>query len=825
MAFNPSLRRIILWSLLSLLCIAAIAVVTVPPHITLNNMKPRLQAAIAENTGISATLAGDVTFSLLGHVTIVANDIFIPNGHIDSIMFRVPLRYLFDLNNAPLPSDITVYGANMEISSLAPAPLANAVRINNSTISFLGKDYMIISGRLYSGRFNGQVRTDQHKYEIDFSGDRFYVANRTNHLAIVGRLTDTGGAIGTMSFDTNNINRLFEFDAPRIQRPVSATMNFEWDGRYGFKFTDIHGDNFSGNIILYPSGKRDIQLTSHDMNFDFSFLLQPNKVLENTRFDLDLAGDLMFAGHRFYRLAIRARGTKSALDIEKIIADDITMTGGTITAGGASRVMIQMPYQAQPATCLFSGTPSAWRCATFIYGDMSGELAVTDNTFDISVRANTPMPDFDEIKKLLRGLGRRGTVTFLFSDAAGTLHVSSGDIRPEYKFVRHRTLSWLGLNIYFLPAFMRNAVGDFFWDGDTVIFHPATGDWELSVSGRNFSLTGRDAKAWFPSLDLRALNNFEYLVTGTFTRDAISDLKISIANHEFRGSASGRAITLHTDTLNLDTFASQDFMDNIDEMEFLADAPIMIPFGINANISLSADSIIYNGEEYKNFVYALKPDTQIYSITDDARGNMLATIEKQKSAYNIFVQLNNFVTHGRLLRDTMPLNISDTRITAEMDMHTFGRIAHDLKHNLTGTMDITMTGGTLTGIGTDAFYAAAQNINTTTKAEYALAGALDGGQTQIKKMHIVGSYNQGDFKTTAPLTLSMRHTDVTGALEISDGEMFVTLNLIMRGTSPAPTPIALEVMPDGTRRYALSEIMTNFDASFLRQFVLTHNRF
>ena len=96
------------------------------------------------------------------------------------------------------------------------------------------------------------------------------------------------------------------------------------------------------------------------------------------------------------------------------------------------------------------------------------------------------------------------------------------------------------------------------------------------------------------------------------------------------GTASGKNITLHTDTINLDAFISQAFLDNYDEMEFLTDAPIMLPFGLNVGISLRADKLIYNGDEYSNFVYSLKPDTQTYSITDSARGNLLAIITKDK---------------------------------------------------------------------------------------------------------------------------------------------------------------------------------------------------
>ena len=92
-------------------------------------------------------------------------------------------------------------------------------------------------------------------------------------------------------------------------------------------------------------------------------------------------------------------------------------------------------------------------------------------------------------------------------------------------------------------------------------------------------------------------------------------------------------------------------------------------------------------------------------------------------------------------------------------------------------------------------------------------------------MRIIGEYNSGDFITTAPIELRLRHTDVTGELEITDGAMQATFNLTLRGTSPVPAPIDLTINPNGTREYSLSEIMMNFDATYMRDFVRTHDRF
>ena len=64
----------------------------------------------------------------------------------------------------------------------------------------------------------------------------------------------------------------------------------------------------------------------------------------------------------------------------------------------------------------------------------------------------------------------------------------------------------------------------------------------------------------------------------------------------------------------------------------------MIPFDIGIKLSLSTDKMIFDGIEYNNFVYSLKPNKQTFSITDNARGNILATIVRDGTEYNIELQ-------------------------------------------------------------------------------------------------------------------------------------------------------------------------------------------
>ena len=178
----------------------------------------------------------------------------------------------------------------------------------------------------------------------------------------------------------------------------------------------------------------------------------------------------------------------------------------------------------------------------------------------------------------------------------------------------------------------------------------------------------------------------------------------------------------------------------------------------------------------------------------------------------------------KILSDYMPLNLSNTSVTAEIKLNTYGLIAHDIINNLNGTFDASFDGGILYGLGLDGFYAYAPQI-TKLNAEQILPDALTSGQSKIKKMHIIGTYENGDIKTTQPIVLLMSHVDATGLLEITNNEMFAQLQMILRGTSAGPEPIELTIYPNDTRDFSLSEIMLHFDPEYMREFVKTHNKF
>ena len=232
----------------------------------------------------------------------------------------------------------------------------------------------------------------------------------------------------------------------------------------------------------------------------------------------------------------------------------------------------------------------------------------------------------------------------------------------------------------------------------------------------------------------------------------------------------------------------------------------------------------YNNKKYNNFIYSLHDDTQTFSISGSKHGNMLTKIKRHNTKYELNIQLNKFVFDKTLLPLNMPLNISDTAITADIKLDTSGKIAHDIIDNLKGTFDASFEGGKLYGFGFDDFYASAKQL-TLLNSEYFLSKALNGGTTTIKKMHLIGTYESGDIKTLHPFVISMKHVDASGMFEIKNNEMNADLDIVLRGTSPEPESIELTINSDNKREFSLSDMMLNFDPEYMRTFIQTHEKF
>ena len=813
------------WTIITIIAAFIVTLIVVPTMVNLNGLRPKIEAAVFAETGVPIKVLGNVNFGLLGRTTIVMHKVKTPNGLTDRLAIQIPFSDLFDLQNAKLNGAIKAYGANINITTLSMLKLPYHMAVTNSVLHFMGKDYYIIRGTFNHGTFSGVVRTDEHKYDIQFQGNEFSIKNRNLNLDIAGEFFPSGGAVGTLEIKTNKINSWFNFDEPRIKGLVKLTSDFRWDGGYEFKFFDLVANTIHGHIDISDNGWRSIVLSSDNVVFDFSFLSHPSKVMQNTKLDIDFYGDLSFEHRRFQHVKIDAVGTEKYIQIAKIIADDLSLTGGTIDENGAHEILIRTNIEERNTECLFSGTPSDWKCETFKYGDLAGNLKVRGDTMDAYVISNRHI-DMSDLQNYIERLGvKYANIQFKFANIGGKYTITPRESRVVYDYVYGKNLRWLNPHMKLLPEFMMNDIGNIVWNGDTMSFIPNSQKWSLTLHDNFFYLTGKSIKAWLPNADLRAMNDFEYSASGFYNdRGDISDLTLKIAGHVFTGKSNSNGLTLHSDQLVLDLFVNQDFIERYEEMEYVANAPILLPFELGQNIYLSTDTLVYGENTYKNFIYSLKSGTQTFSITDNDRGNLLATIIKERSEYEIFIQLNKFMIIGELLSPKFPLNVIDTSITAEMNLKTHGHIAHDIWYNMTGTADISFEGGFITGIGIDKFYNEYDDL-TRLNISDRLMTALESGITKLKKMRIIGQYENGEFRTTSPLQLSVRHADIVGSMRIDSSGMDAQLNISMRGTAPDTTSVLLTVSPNGRRGYSLSEIVQKFDPAYMRSFIKNHDKF
>lgn len=825
MRIKPRHKRRTFWAIIIIGAILAGLALIAPTIMNLNNMRARLESAVSTETGMPIKIGGDITFGLLGQTTIVAHNVQSPYGPIKTVSMQIPFSGLFDIKNTKLNGPVSVYGANIKLNSLGAGNLKYDVSVHDSVVNFMGKDYFIINGTFAHGTFNGLIRTGQHKYEINFHDRDFTITNKNLDLNISGTLYPSGAASGILEINTDKINSWFEFDTPKINIPVKLVTDFWWDGEYGFKFNNIVANNIRGNIEIMPNGRRTISLYSDNTDFDFSFLAHPVKVLKNTSLTLDFYGNLTFENKTFHHIKINLVGTEQYIQLEKIVADNTSFTGGMIDANGAHDIMIKTTMDGNATECLFSGTPSQWGCTKFTYGNLTGfiEKAKKSVMGKLMSPQSVSPSELQSYVKLLEGPNM--DIQFKFKNIGGRYISNNQGTKTEYSYVYGKNLKWLNPHLRLLPNTMLNEVGNMVWNGDTMSFLPQSNRWTLTLQNNFFVVNGANFKDWMPDTDLRALQDLPYSVSGYYNDQGdISNLTIKIANHMFTGAVDSNGITLNTDMLDLGEFLNPKYFANAEEMEFVSNAPILLPFEVDANVYLNADTLIYDENIYKNFVYSLKSDTQTFSISDNARGNLLATIIKERSNYEIFMQLNRFVINGKLLNNNYPLNIMDTSITAEINLKTSGHIAHDIWYNMAGDVDITFDGGYLVGLGLDSFYASAEDL-TRLNVESELMRALESGYSRIKTMRIIGKYDNGNFTTTAPFDLSLRHADASGAITIENGAMTTRLDILMRAAAPEPVNISVLVSPNGRRGYSISEIMRYFDPAFMRSFIRTHDRF
>lgn len=822
---RKALKNKITWFITSFVAAVVLVIIIIPPMLILNNLIPKIEEVVLTQTGIPARINGDVNFSLIGKVTVVAHDVSVPNGVIDSVEFRIPFFDIFDIKKADISGDILVNGASLVIDKITPFKINNKIIVNNSEIKFLNKSYNIISADISKDKIDAIVRTNQHKYEIKYTNNKFTVKNKNNDLNITGTLLPNGSAFGKISIKAQDINKWFEFETPQISGRFLITADFTWNGGYGIKFDNISADGVSGSIEYQDDGYKIIKLTSNNAHYNMSFILKNPEILQNTDLDLNFYGNLSFMHDNIHHLKIRTKGTDSRVNIDTIVADEVLVKDGYIDAEGAHNVNIAGPLSGLYTKCLFNGTPTNWSCEYFSHGgNITSVFSVKDDVIDADVYSTAIYADMKPFVITIWKLASSGEVRFYYPDTVGTLHLKKDSYTVDYTRLDDKSLNQAKISLKFLPDFMKDEPGDFVWVNGVMIFTPNSNKWQLSKSTDFFILRGENFKQLTRTLDFQAFNDLPFVLSGVYKDGNISDFTLEIADHKFVGMLSGKSITLKTDILNADLFMNQSFLQKFEELSFFTNHPILLPFEINMNIALSANKLIYKGTEYNNFVYSSHKNTQTFSISDSIHGNLLANINKRNIKYDIDLQLNKFMVDKKILPEGMPFNLADTMITAEVKLKTSGVIAHDIISNLHGTFDASFTGGDLYGLGLAEFYASAPQLNML-NGEYSLYKALTGGITPIKKMHIVGTYDNGDIETTKPLTLSIPHTDASGTFEIKNNNMTTKLTLVLHGTSTDPKPIDLTVYPNNRREFSLSQIMMHFDPGYMREFVKYHNKF
>jgi hypothetical protein len=825
MTNKNSFTHKILWFFAFLFALITVAVVVIPPMMVLNSLKPKIEEIVLSKTGIPAKIHGDVNFSLIGKVTVVAHDVSVPNGVIDNIKFKIPFFDIFNLKNAKISDDILVNGASLDIQKITPIQINNKVIINDSEIKFLNKTYTIINADISKSKVDAIVRTDQHKYEIKYSHNDFIIKNKNNDLVLTGKLLQNGGAIGKISIKAQDVNKWFEFETPRINGRFFITADFAWNGGYGIKFDNISADGIHGSIEFKDDGYKIIKLSSNNAHYNMSFFLKNPEILRNASFDLNFNGEMSFMHLKINHLKVITTGTDKQVNIDTIVADEVLVHGGYIDENGAHNVRIAGPLSGLYTKCLFNGTPTDWSCTEYSHGNnITSVFSVKDDVIDADVYSTTIYADMKPFVVTIRKLASSGEVRFYYPDMVGTLHLKKDSYTVDYTRLDDRSLNQAKISLKFLPDFMKDEPGDFVWVNGVMIFTPNSKQWQLSKSTDFFILRGENFKRLTRKLDLQAFNDLPYVLSGIYKDGNISEFSVEIADHKLTGTLVGKSITLKTDVINADLFINPSFVQQFEELSFFTNHPLLLPFETNMNIALSANKFIYKGTEYNNFVYSLHKNNQTLSISDSIHGNLLASINKHNVKYDITLQLNKFVIDKKILPEYMPLNISDTTITAEAKLKTFGLVAHDIISNLHGTFDASFAGGKLYGLGFAEFYASAPQINIL-NGEYFIYKALTGGITPIKKMHIVGTYNDGDIETTKPLTLSMPYTDAYGTFEIKNDKMTTNLNLVLRGTAPEPEPINIIIYPDNNRKFSLSDIMIHFDPEYMKAFIESHDQF
>jgi len=806
---------------------------------------------------------GPVRLSLLGRATVSARDVDIPsfNGRASAVHLRVPFTSLWGAHTSLHSSSISLDNAHIEITTLTPQNIPGRIVFNNSTVVFGDRTFENIDGVLRNNRFNGSIRFGEHRYTMQTDGNYFVITNQSARLSARGQLqTDENNnlvGIGNMSLDVPNVNRFFGFDFPQINGRIHFQSDFVVSYS-AISLSNIVANTSDGDItgsIEITGDMRRINLVANNMDIDFSFLGGYSDFLQNS--DITFSGNGRFiipnlwSGEDYFiadRIRVRTRHTGNTTEIR-----DLQFTGeninlslrGNMIGGIADNLDTQIQTPDFSGRCLLSGNRHRFSCAPWSYRDATfsahGNLIVNEYDFMLYINSENLSATNESFFNLQDGMsnlfGRTGgVISFNLADGVhGTATVGTHGKSLEYHNMSNTTLADMPIHpgiLSSLPAQVMNVRGNITHaqlSENIISFVFDAGTWHLIVHDNNqFELTGRAHSVislFAPRADLSSIRpNEQIRITGQYMRPHISDLNIQVGNMVFSGTFDGISFDLHGDVLDLDAIIDPNYLENYGALKFTTAAPLTVPFNLGTNVSLSAARIIWRGISYDLFNYSLIGGRQTMSITDNERGNLILVLERRAAQYHISVQATNFPLMGTLLPDTAALNIADTVVSGRANFITSGFTANDFWRNISGDVDATFTGGFLIGFGTDRLFDEVATI-TRMDGSMRLGDALAGGTSRLQTLHIVGRYNDGVFQTTEPLTARTRHTEYTGHIQTRGGRIRAQLQILLRGTSPVPEPVRIEVRGGGGRDFNVAEIMRNFDPDFMREFTRIHDRF
>jgi hypothetical protein len=288
----------IFWTGAAALAVLAMSYLIIPPLIPLSSLRADLESALSTAAGRPVKIDGDIRLSLLGYPMLAADKVRVEGANIASVRFRVSWPGIFDLKNADIVSGVKVQGLEMDVKTLAIPRFGRKIMISDSVLRYGGREYEVVDGAITDEKISARVRTESHKYDLIVAAGAFVITNLNEALRVEGNLAsdDLGNleARGTLSIESRDINKWFEFPNPKISGKTKASMDFYWNEKGEFDFSNIKGTNgkasFAGRVKLwFKDGVRvhkSVRMKIDNADLDLSFLKDNGEFLYRSDFNV-----------------------------------------------------------------------------------------------------------------------------------------------------------------------------------------------------------------------------------------------------------------------------------------------------------------------------------------------------------------------------------------------------------------------------------------------------------------------------------------------------------------------------------------------------------